>query len=103
MDHSNHVRLDAGEITLDTLKGATIYGPDDSEISSIDHVHGSGANAEVAFDVGGFLGIGSKRVSLRADQLDFMRDEDGIVHAVTTLTEDQLKELPDHVERPLAD
>ena len=47
-------------------------------------------------DVGGFLGIGAKPVALPVSQLDFMRDEDGEVHATTTLTKDQVKALPEH-------
>lgn len=98
MDHTNHVRLEAAELLPENLEGATIYGRDDAEISTVDHVHGKGEDAQVVFDVGGFLGIGSKRVALFASQLDFMRDEDGIVHAITQMTEDQLKEMPEHVD-----
>jgi hypothetical protein len=98
MDHTNHVRLRADELNEAALNGASIYGPNDAEIASIDHVHGTGDKAQIAFDVGGFLGIGSKRVALYASQLDFMRDENGDVHAVTQMTEDQLKALPEHVD-----
>ncbi|RWD50890.1 MAG: PRC-barrel domain containing protein [Mesorhizobium sp.] len=96
MDHTDHVRLTNAELRADVVEGATIYGRDDEEIGSIDHVHGTGDQAQVVFDVGGFLGIGSKRVALYASQLDFMRDEEGTVHAVTQMTTDQLKELPEH-------
>lgn len=96
MDHTNHVRLNASELRGDILDGVTIYGRDDSEISSVAHVHGEGEKAQVVFDVGGFLGIGSKRVALLAGQVDFMRDEDGTVHGVTQMTEEQLKALPEH-------
>lgn len=98
MDHTNHVRLRNDELTEDSLSGVTIYGRDDSEISSVDHVHGAGEKALVVFDVGGFLGIGSKRVALYAGQLDVMRDEDGTVHAITQMTEEQLKAMPEHVD-----
>jgi len=98
MDHTNHVRLDAAELDQQMLEGVPIYGSDDTEISSVAHVHGTGEDATVVFDVGGFLGIGSRRVSLLASQLDFMRDEDGNVHGVTQMTEEQLKELPEHVD-----
>jgi len=98
MDHTNHVRLTASELDESMLQGATIYGRDDSEISSVAHVHGAGENAVVVFDVGGFLGIGSRRVALMAGQLDFMRDDDGNVHGVTQMTEDQLKALPEHTD-----
>jgi hypothetical protein len=92
MDHSNHVRLTANELTADALEGATIYGPGDEKIGSVSHVHGS----QVVVDVGGFLGIGAKPVAVSASDLDFMRDEDGDVHAVTNWTKDNLKAMPEH-------
>lgn len=76
------------------LEGATIYGPGDEKIGSISHLHGS----EVVIDVGGFLGIGAKPVGVSVQELAFMRDEDGDVHAVTTWTKDQLKEMPEHYD-----
>lgn len=94
MDHTSHVRLTTEELTPSVLEGATIYGPDDEKIGSVSHVHGS----EVVIDVGGFLGIGAKPVSVRASDLDFMRDQDGDVHAVTSWTKDQLKDMPEHVD-----
>lgn len=92
MDHSNHVRVTPEELTPNTLEGATIYGPGDEKIGSVDHVHGN----QVVIDVGGFLGIGAKSVAVQASQLDWMRDEDGDVHAVTSWTKDQLKNMPEH-------
>ena len=96
MDHSNHVRLNADELTADMLEGATIYGRDDSEIGTVSHVHGSGPTTRVIVDVGGFLGIGAKSVAVAATDLDFMRDEDGDVHAVSNWTKDQLEKMPEH-------
>ena len=92
MDHSNHIRLTSAELTPDVLEGATIYGPDDEEIGLVDHLH----SGQVVIDVGGFLGIGAKPVAVAADELDFMRDENGDVHAVTSWTKDQLKAMPEH-------
>lgn len=96
MDHSNHVRLTSGELTEANLEGATIYGPDDETIGSVSHLHGTGPTAQAVIDVGGFLGIGAKPVAVPIGQLGFMRDEGGSVHAVTTWTKDQLKEMPEH-------
>ncbi len=92
MDHTNHVRLRSDELVPDVLEGATIYGPGDEKIGSVDHVHGS----QVIVDVGGFLGIGAKPVAVPTTQLDFMRDNDGDVHAVTSWTKNQLKDMPEH-------
>ncbi len=99
MDHTNHVRLTAEELTPKVLEGATIYGPGDENIGSVSHVHGAGISTEVIVEVGGFLGIGAKSVSVPAGDLDFMRDEDGDVHAVTNWTKDQLKDMPEHHDR----
>jgi hypothetical protein len=96
MDHSKHVRLTSSELTAETLKGATIYGVDDSKVGTVSHLHGAGASARVVVDVGGFLGIGAKPVAVAMSDLDFMRDEGGDVHAVTTWTKDVLKEMPEH-------
>lgn len=98
MNHANHVRLGTSELTPDLLDGATIYGPDDEEIGSVSHVHGTGADSAIVIDVGGFLGIGAKPVAVPASDLDFMRDEDGNVHAVSAWTKDQLKAMPEHTD-----
>jgi hypothetical protein len=96
MNHSNHVRLTTTELTPEVLEGATIYGPGDEKIGKVAHTHGSGATAQVAIDVGGFPGIGAKQVAVPASDLDFMRDDDGDVHAVTTWTKDQMKAMLEH-------
>lgn len=96
MDHTSHIRLTTAELMPSVLEGATIYGPDDEDIGSVSHVHGTGPDSQVVIDVGGFLGIGAKPVAVSASELDFMRDEDGDVHAVTTWTKDQLEDMPEH-------
>ena len=96
MDHSAHTRLAEGELTAANLVDAVIYGPGDEKVGTVSHVHGAGPGADVIVDVGGFLGIGAKPVALPVDELDFMRDENGDVHAMTTLTKDEAKALPEH-------
>ena len=99
MDHSNHIRLSNAELREDIVDGATIYGPGDETVGSVSHVHGTGSMAKVIVDVGGFLGIGAKPVSVDASRLDFMRDTDGTVHATTTMTKDDFKALPEHTHQ----
>ncbi len=96
MDHTNHVRLSPSDLTPSVLEGATIYGADDHKVGKVDHIHSLGASSSVVIDVGGFLGIGAKPVALPMSELDFMRDEDGDVHAVTSWTKDELKQMPEH-------
>jgi hypothetical protein len=96
MDHRNHIRLVSTELTPSVLHGAPVYGADNHKVGKVDHVHGAGAGTTAIIDVGGFLGIGAKPVAVPLSDLNFMRDEDGEVHAVTSWTKDQLKEMPEH-------
>ena len=96
MDHSAHPRLTPSELTPDVLEGATIYGADDEKVGKVSHVHGIGEASTIVVDVGGFLGIGAKPVAVPAKDLDFMRDEDGDVHAITGWTKDTLEAMPEH-------
>jgi len=97
MDHTNHVRLSPAELADPALlEGATIYGADDHKVGTISHVHGLGAASQIVVDVGGFLGIGAKPIAVPVSDLEFMRDKDGDVHAVTSWTKDQLKQMPEH-------
>ncbi|CTQ49836.1 PRC-barrel domain-containing protein [Jannaschia donghaensis] len=98
MDHSKHIPMTDAELTAQNLKGANVYGPGDENIGDISHLHGTPPNAQVVLDVGGFLGIGAKTVALPLSSLNFMRDESGTAHATTTMTKDQLKNLPEHTD-----
>ena len=93
MDHTNHVRLTSGELTPSILEGAAVYGADDHKVGKVGHVHGGNT---AIIDVGGFLGIGAKPVAVPVSDLEFMRDENGDVHAVTSWTKDQLEKMPEH-------
>jgi hypothetical protein len=97
MDHSKHIRLTETELNAATLDDVTVYGADDAKIGKVSHVHGMGMSGDVIVDVGGFLGLGTKPVSLKINQLDFMRDEHGHVHATTTWTKAQVEEQPQHM------
>jgi hypothetical protein len=96
MDHTNHVRLVESELTSENLNDATVYGADNEKIGKVAHVHGPGKAGEVIVDVGGFLGVGAKPVALKTSQLDFMRDEHGHVHALSSWSKEQFKALPEH-------
>jgi hypothetical protein len=96
MDHSTHVPLNTAELTEANLKDAVVYGANDEKIGTVSHVHGMGMASSVIVDVGGFLGMGAKPVSMTTSDLNFMRDDDGEVHAATTWTKDQVKALPEH-------
>lgn len=96
MDHSHHTQLKSDELTPETLKGAIIYGAGEVEVGRVSHLHGSGAASQVIVDVGGLPGLGAKPVVVGLGQLEFMRDQDGGVHAITGWTREQFEAMPEH-------
>lgn len=98
IDRSGMTEMTAGDISADTLIGTTVYGAGDENVGSIADVIMStdGQVDAVTVDVGGFLGIGAKRVALDLDNLAFMRDGDGKLHLYTPLTKEQLKAQPEY-------
>lgn len=96
MDHTTHKRLEPAELNAANLEGALVYDGNDEKVGSISHLHGDGPDTHAVVDVGGFLGIGAKPVALRLSTLDVMRGTDNAVHAVTMMTRDQIKDLPEH-------
>lgn len=97
MDHSDSTVLDTMDLTEESLIDAVVYGAEDEKIGTVSHVHGMGSAAQVIVDVGGFLGIGAKPVALTTNQLNFMRDQNGDIHATTAWTKEQVKALPEHI------
>jgi hypothetical protein len=96
MDRTAHTTLRPDELVGDELQGVNVYGPGEAHIGDVAHFHGVGDMAQVIVDVGGFLGIGAKRVAIPITSLNFTRDVDNSVHATTSMTKDELKSLPEH-------
>lgn len=89
---------DWGGITAESLKGATVAGPDGASIGTISDVEISvdGTADGLIADIGGFLGIGSHTVKLGGDQVSLYQNDDGDVIAHSVLTKDALKALPEY-------
>ena len=68
------------------------------QVGTVDHLHGFGVDVKAIVDFGRLFALGVKPVALSLGHLDFMRDEEGTVHATTRLSEDDLKEVPKHVD-----
>lgn len=93
-----YAAVDIVGMTTEKLIGARVYGPDDSDVGEVSEVKldGQGAASQVILDVGGFLGLGEKPVSLDLSSLDVMQaTSDGSVRLYTKLTQDELKSLPE--------
>ncbi len=96
MDHSTHTPLAEIELNSANLMDSVVYGAEDAKIGTVSNVHGMGSDTQVIVDVGGLFGIGTKPVALLRSQLNFMRNENGEVHATTTMSKEQVKALPEY-------
>lgn len=90
MDHATHTRLRDDEISEAIVTGAMVYGPDDEEIGTVEHLHLSGHETAVVIATGGQLVTGDNTVAISLLDLTFMRDPNRKVHAVTSWTRDEL-------------
>ncbi len=85
------------DITADELTGMNVYGPDDEQVGEIGNlvIADDATITDVIVDVGGFLGLGEKPVSISFDSVQILKQTDGDdMRAYVAMTEDQMKELP---------
>jgi hypothetical protein len=84
------VRTDASH-----LIGLALRNTANESIGNIEDVivDADGRVRQVIVGVGGFLGIGQRKVSLRWDQLRFNQDRQG---AVVNVTKDQVRAMPEY-------
>lgn len=82
------------------LIGKRVYGPNDEDVGEISAVSLSadGKVQGAVVDVGGFLGIGEKRVALGDDMLTLMREADGEMWFRVNATQEQLEAMAPHAD-----
>lgn len=98
MDHSKHTSLSFDELDRDAVVGADIFDGSDQRIGSVSHLHGEGARSGVVVAIDNYGDLGSKQVSIPANAIDFMRDEEGDVHGVLQWSKDELAGMPEHTD-----
>lgn len=89
------------ERTAERLTGANAYTPEGEDIATVEELllDADGKATHVVMDVGGFLGIGSRKVAIEIDQVEIMwNDADNDVRIQVPMTEDELNALPEYQE-----
>jgi sporulation protein YlmC with PRC-barrel domain len=84
------------QMTTEELLGTTVYGSNDEWVGEISELAlGDDGNVSaVILDVGGFLGIGERAVSMPMDQVELRRTgDDGDVRAYVSATEEELMNM----------
>lgn len=89
------------ERTAERLTGASAYTPEGEDIATVEELllDADGKATHLVMDVGGFLGIGSRKVAIEIEQVEIMwNDADNDVRIEVPMTEDQLNALPEYQE-----
>ncbi|HWA41588.1 MAG TPA: PRC-barrel domain-containing protein [Hypericibacter adhaerens] len=86
-----------GEVGANQLVGVDIRNANDEKVAEIkDVLIGNDNTVDTAIvNVGGVMGMAGRNVAVAWNQIQFFRDADTI-KAKTSLTEDQLKALPEY-------
>lgn len=90
------VDVDIAEVAAETLTGARVYDQNDEWVGEISEIIKAGDNtaSEAIVDVGGFLGIGEKSVSLNVDDLTIKSSGDGNYTVHVALTQAEMEAMP---------
>nr|WP_318012426.1 PRC-barrel domain-containing protein [Mesorhizobium sp. CA16] len=93
IDKSSLTEMPSDKISAANLIGTNVYGTDDAKVGEIGDVILTGDKKvdAIIVDVGGFLGIGEKKVAVGMENLRFMTDKNGNRYLYTNFTKDQLE------------
>ncbi len=97
MSREGYAAMAPEALTAETLGSAEIYDQQDEQIGSVSDLvlDDSGQITEVVVDVGGFLGIGAKRVALPIAEVEILQSEGGDdVRVYVPHTREQLESMP---------
>lgn len=97
MTREGYVAFDNATLTAERLEGATVYDSTDASIGDVSELvlDANGQITNAIVDVGGFLGIGAKPVSLTLEQLQILQEDGGDdIRVYVPMTKEQLEGLP---------
>jgi hypothetical protein len=92
--------LHAGDVSAKALLNESVKNAANETVGDINDVliGGDGKVAAVIVGVGGFLGMGEKRVALPFDQLVFAKDVGGGLVVTTSATKESLESAPEYIK-----
>ncbi|WP_337149589.1 PRC-barrel domain-containing protein [Mesorhizobium sp. Cs1299R1N3] len=93
IDKTTLTEMPSDKISAANLIGTNVYGADDAKVGEIGDVILTGDKKvdSIIVDVGGFLGIGEKKVAVGMENLKLMTDKNGNRYLYTNFTKDQLE------------
>lgn len=93
-----YTAVDRAGLTAELLTGADVRDASDASIAEVQDLvlTADGQVTDVVLDVGGFLGIGAKRVAIPLDRLTVAQGDGGVVRLWVDMSKDELQALPDY-------
>lgn len=79
IDRDGYAEAEPVDLTTETLTGARVFDANDEDIGEVSELtlSNDGMIEKVIIDVGGFIGLGEKRVALTFDEVRILRSDDG--------------------------
>ncbi|MCP1166952.1 PRC-barrel domain-containing protein [Limimaricola litoreus] len=99
IEREGYTTTPVSDLSTEELNGASVYGADDDNVGEIEDLVASDAGEieQAVIGVGGFLGIGEKKVAVNFSDLQILANEDGSdIRVYISATEDELKALPEY-------
>ena len=96
IDKNSLKKVNVSTISANDLIGTTVYGANNADLGSISDVvlDKQGKIDAIIVDVGGFLGVGAKKVAIGMTNLQFLADKNGKKYLYTPLTKERLQKQP---------
>lgn len=99
IEREGYQTVEATDLTAEDLEGATLYGANDDSIGDVEDliVTTDGQIEQAIVDVGGFLGLGERRIAIGFEELQVVRSDDGgDTRVYVSATEEQLEGRPEY-------
>jgi sporulation protein YlmC with PRC-barrel domain len=104
-DTEGFISFNAEQMRASTWMGKEIYGPDDASIGEVADLvlQEDGETRAALIDVGGFLGVGEKRVAIPFENIEVSQpaDEGGEPKLTVAMTREELEALPAFEDRTM--
>ena len=98
MERDGYDQVKVDVLTADDLQGVRVYSANDEDIGEIHELllTEDGKIDQALIDVGGFLGIGEKRVAVSFDELQLLRNGEADLRVYVGATQEQLEQRAEH-------
>ncbi|SHE85327.1 Sporulation protein YlmC, PRC-barrel domain family [Loktanella atrilutea] len=86
------------DLRADTLQGMKVYGVNDEDVGDVGTVieTAEGAVQGLVVEVGGFLGLGERKIEVPVEMVSVLSDGNGEMRVYVDATEDRLKDMPEY-------